>query len=215
MLNCSQMSQQEAKTAQNMSQQQAEMLQNIINKNDTTALEKLLEDKAFNINGTGLRYGIRYNYKKYGRNRIGDWKEEFRSFLSTQLTPLEFATSYAKPEIVRMLLQSGANPNQGIAIEDLEPKAEGNIYYPLTIGYSSNFSGYEEEALIAITEEFLKTNISRDHFNQALNFVDTVIDAYSPPFASKLRKLFQNYKIKTKQIEGPAAPGGPKIMIEE
>lgn len=199
-LNCSQMSQAEKKIQANgwnrnvekIPQAQVDDLEEIIDKNNVADLRKLLLAKEFDVNGTGLRYAIKFNFREFGYGPSGrghgGWRERCSTFLpNAGITPLMFATSYAKPEIVRELLQAGADPNLGYEID-----AGDTIYYPLTVGYSSNFSDSDEaDALVAMTEEFLKTNISKAHFDQALNFVNTLIEAYSPDLASRLRKLFE------------------------
>ncbi len=195
----SQMSQQEEKkagadgwnrTVGKIPQEQVELLQKIIDENNVAALRKLLLTKEFDVNGTGLQYAIRFNFREFGygpaSREYGMWRESHSTFLpNSGITPLMFATSYAKPEIVRELLQAGADPNLGYEIDD-------TTHYPLTVGYSSNFNDSDEaDALVAMTEEFLKSKMSRAHFQQALNFVDTLIKAYSPELASRLRKLLQ------------------------
>lgn len=182
----------------NISAQMIETLEKIIDKNKTENLILLLNNNTFNVNGTGLKFGIKEikegSYSRGGDRINGCWSARYSVAVRNDLTPLIFAAIYAKPQIINILFQAGANPNKGIEIE-------GKIHFPLTIAYSGNFHDREEkEALVEITQEFVKKNISPHQIEQALNFVDKWVELYDPELAQRLRELLEAKQRQKNQI---------------
>lgn len=190
------------RNGQSIPQERVEELERIIEKNDVSALEKLLESKTFNVNGAGLSYGIPFNFRVPKRQSEDDmWLVENKIYVAKKHTPLTFAAALAKPDIIGALIKLGAKVNQGVAAP------EGAVYYPLYIGYSINYNeGSEREALIAMTKKLLEAGIAEEQIDQARRFVDSVVQKYDSKFAGQLRKLLE---ANEKERAGrPHAPGG-------
>lgn len=162
-------------------------LQKSITTNQAQNLRDLLIENVnvFDINKTCLNFIIGTGIK----NSHGRWIRK-----KCNVTLLIFAACYAKPDIIRKLIQSGADTNIGIEIDD-------NIFYPLTIAYMDDDNGYTTlKDLFLVTQEFINAGISSDHKEQALKFFNEFIESnivstdrnkvVNQEWAERIRNLF-------------------------
>jgi hypothetical protein len=168
-------------------------VRDLINENKMIELQTLINRENIDVNASGLKYGVRHTFETTLNK-----SQSYLIRVTNRHNMLTFAISYNKPKIVEMLLEKGADVDYKIKVDD-------QCFYALTIGLAENHNDdTERESLLDIVTLYLHTGISEEHYNQALEFIKTVVRPYVPEYAEKLEKLFLENPYK---CEG--AIGGP------
>lgn len=146
-----------------------------IQTNQLSKLKSILNEKKLNINGNIIPATINVEKDEFGR-----WIRKYFD----GVTPLIFATlRFQHPQIIKELIKEGADVNIGVQIND-------QIFYPLRIAYSNDDDGYTTlKNLFLITQEFAKEDLSSDHIEQAINYIDEFIAPKFSEDAARLREL--------------------------